>query len=231
MSDLYEVVINQLFKNQLCVSRLNYLMTGTPASVSGSFALVKALGAIPSAGIYPSSTFMSTLAQLQSEDVAYQDISAKNIYSVTDFYETPFVPPYIGTVSGDSESPALAYGFTSSRVRTDINRGQKRFVGVAESVTGSGGVIDPTSVLFTGMAEVLGITLEYDDEGTTLSFAPCIVCKERYEVEVDGEPTGRFAYRYYTSEATQLDHLAIGGAWSVKPNVRTQVSRQYGRGS
>lgn len=233
---LIEAVLVQTYAGQQCINRFTYLATGTPAAVSFSFALLSAMGgifdlvAVPPA--YPAGTLIKTLAALQDGDVQFNTLSAKNLYSVTDFYENPFVPTLNGAIVGEGASPALAFGFRSNRVRTDVARGMKRFVGVPESFMGQGGTM-PTGA--GGNIDTLRIklteVLSYDDSGNTLTFTPSVLGKEKYEVEVGGIPTGRFAYRYFPTEAEQLDHTAVGVAWQAYDTVRTQVSRQYGRGS
>jgi hypothetical protein len=74
----------------------------------------------------------------------------------------------------------------------------------------------------------MGAIITYDDEGNTISFAPAIVGKEKYTP--DPLKPDRYAYRYYPTLAEQMEHVAQGFNWDVYNQVRTQVSRQYGRG-
>jgi len=228
---IMEVVLKQTFVNQEVVNRFNYLSAGTPAAVSLSFALVSALGAIPDAGVYPEFGLCNVLAQIQSTGVTFSNISAKNVYSVTDFYDTPFTSPLSGAiVAGNSMSPTMAIGFRTNRTRLDIRRGTKRFVGANESVISSGGVLDATykDGVVADLAEALGAIQVYDDEGQELSFTPIICGKEQY-VPDPAHPE-RTAYRYYATEAEQLQHIMSSLVWDSYDQVRTQASRQYGRG-
>jgi len=232
---LLEVVLNQTFFNQKCVNRFTYEASGTPAAVSLSFALASALGAvydltaIPPA--YPPGTLIADLAALQSNDVIFNSLSAKNIYSVTDFYDTPFVPSLTGADTAQALSPIMAYGWRSNRVRTDVARGTKRFVGVTETFNTEGGVVAPGSTVIINMTARLSETLSYDDEGNMLTFVPVVCGKEKYPVMKDGEPTGTFAYRYYETLAEQMEHTAVGVTWQAYDTLRGQASRQYGKGS
>lgn len=228
---LFEVVLSQSYFNQQTINRFTYQGSGTPAAVTMSFALASALGAIPSAGIYPADHLITRLAGIQSNGAIFGNLSSRNLYSVTDFYDTPFVPELTGGVSGEGMSPAVAFGFRTNRVRTDVGRGMKRFVGVPESGAGTGGAVDVDSTGYVNLVAAMNEVLTYDDEGNTLTFTPIVCGKEKYEVEVDGVPTGRFAYRYYDTEAHQLEHTAVGVVWSMYDHVRTQVSRQYGHGN
>jgi len=146
---------------------------------------------------------------------------------VTDVYGSPYPPGVNGQYSGTAASPALSYALTSNRVRSDIRRGQKRLSGVSESAMAAGGVLE--SAFLTSLsyaASEMSAVLEYDDEGNTLTFTPCVLSFEEYEPE-----PGKRAYRKWATEAAQLSHAAIGVLWSAQDTVRTQVSRQYGRGA
>jgi len=41
---LYEVVVEQSYAGQQCINRFNYVSSGTPSGVTGSFGLIAALG-------------------------------------------------------------------------------------------------------------------------------------------------------------------------------------------
>jgi len=111
-------------------------------------------------------------------------------------------------------------------VRLDIDRGTKRFVGVPETAVLSGGVIGAAFYAeLVQTAEAMSAILSYNDEGNTVTFAPCIVHKEEYTT-----PRGRKAYRYYPALSEQLSNIATGIVWQPYTTVRTQNSRQYGRG-
>lgn len=229
-----EVVLQQTFANQEIINRWNYVSSGTPASVSLSFALVQALGGIFDAALvppaYPPTKFMRHLAAAQSSGVTFDFLFARDVYSTTDFYESPFVQPLIGTATGEALSPANAFGFRTNRVRTDVRRGTKRFVGLTEGNCGSLGALLPaflTGAMATVAADMSAV-LTYDDEGNTLTFNPAICSKEKYTP--DPERPERTAYRYYSTQTLQLQHTATGIQWDAYTTMRTQTSRQYGRG-
>lgn len=226
---LYELVMRGTYFGQEVVNRWNYVSTGVPASVLGSFALVSAFGAIPDLGVYPPDAPFSQIYAALSDQLVLSSLEARAAkdYDVEDFYERPFIPAYDGGVSGAAMSPTAAYGFRTNRVRLDIARGTKRFAGVIEEAVGSGGVlVGSWPANLEAMAEAMSDVLEYDDEGNTVTFTPCVVSKEEYTT-----PSGRKAYRYYSTLATQMEHVATGITWQPYSTVRTQVSRQYGRGS
>lgn len=227
---IYEVVLTQSYFNQLVVNRFHYVGSGTPAAVQPSFGLLYATGWLASrlsGGSFVGSTLAGQVQAAQTADVFTMSAYARNLYSVSDFYEAPFPTPPQGTKGGESTSPTQAYGLFGSRVRTDIRRGQKRFVGVSESMVSPGGLLNAEILaVLNNVAAEMGRTITYDDEGNTLTYTPCVLGLEEYTT-----PAGNRAYRPYATESAQLDHVAQGGVWSPYTTVRTQVSRQYGRGA
>lgn len=220
---IYELVLRQRYFGVLTVNRWNYVMNGTPAAASGAFALISAVGAVSLA----EASMIGRIRQLQAVGVNFVDIEARNIYSTTDFYTRPFATGVDGqNAGGNGLSPTVAYGFRTSRVRTDVRRATKRFVGVVENDSGDGGGLSTGSLaLMEDIAGYMSDVLTYDDEGNTLSFSPAVCGKEAYTT-----PSGKTAYRYYNTEAGQLAMTALGSLWEVYDTTRTQVSRQYGRG-
>ena len=226
---LYEVVLQCEYFGQQVINRWNYEMTGTPAGISGSAALLQAIGFIPSTigNALPSGSVGKILQSMQVDNMVWQQCLAKNIYDPVDFFDNPYVVALTGDITGVNGAPPFsAYGFRTSRVRTDIDRGTKRFAGVPVSYILDGGVWDSSAVtLMESLAEAMTETLPYTDSGNSLTFTPTIVSKEKYTT-----PSGKFAYRYYATEVAQDDHLAQGFLWQPYATVRTQVSRQYGKG-
>lgn len=235
---LLELILGSVYYGQQCVNRFTYQSSGTPASVSLSFALWSAFGFLRDAVANPTTNGYSPTAPFgRIRDIAagaiiYQVGSARDLYSTTDFYEGPIAGSTYGLRPGEPASPVLAWGFRSARTRTDVARATKRFAGVSEGDVGAGGLSlitgSPSPMNFVAVA--LSQTLTYDDEGNTLSFAPVVLGKQRYNPDT-GLPsdTGR-AYRLYPTEAAQLAMVASTGTWAPYDYVRTQVSRQYGRG-
>lgn len=232
---IMEVVLDQTYAGQQIINRWNYLASGVPAAVSFSFGLVAALGAIfdelavPPG--YPPAMLMKLIAAIQTDGVTFNSLTVKNVYSVTDFYSTLFVNALIGTGAAEGSSPALAFGFFTNRVRADIRRATKRITGVPETSVDDLGIIAAGAAAgLNAVAAAMSDTLEYDDEGNILSYAPIVVSKERYNSETGLASAEGNAYRYYASEAVQLGHIAESVVWDWYPQVRTQTSRQYGKG-
>lgn len=226
---LYELTLRGSYFGQQTVNRWNYVSTGVEASVSGSFGLIDAFGAIDTSGVFPPLKPFQLIMNCLSSSFAVDTIEARacSNYDVEDFYERPFLTPYAGNISAtQGMSPTQAYGFRTSRVRLDIDRGTKRFAGVTEGNVDAGGVvIAGMQTLLNAAADAMSEVLSFDDEGNIISYAPCVVQKEDYIT-----PSGRKAYRYYPTLAEQLTHIATSIQWQPYTTTRTQTSRQYGRG-
>lgn len=227
---LYEVNLFYTYQGQQCINTLNYVRTGTPAVVTGSFGLISALGGIPETLTptqFVTGSLMRAIQLLVSTAVSFNAMEVKAVYDVTDFYELPYVPALAGSDGGTAASPVLAYGLRSNRTRTDIRRGMKRFVGVTEGAMEAGGTLNGPAAAAVGVvATELGAVVEYTDEGNALTFSPVIVSKQPYT------PSGstRQSYRYYPTLSEQMEHVMESILWQPYPQVRTQTSRQYGRG-
>jgi hypothetical protein len=226
---ILELVVTQEYYGQLVVNRYHYIGSGTPAAVSMSFGLIAAtkyLAASIAGGVFPTPSVARQIQDIQVNTLHYISAYARDLYSVSDFYETPYPSGVNGTQTGAPASPTLAYAVTSNRVRTDVRRGQKRFAGVKEEFMDAGGVLSADALINLGyIANEMSATLTYDDEGNTLTYTPCILGFDEYET-----PSGKTAYRKFATASEQLEHAAIGIDWQPVGTVRTQVSRQYGRG-
>lgn len=228
---LYEVTLQGRYFNQQVINRWNYLSTGTPAVVTGAFGLAYAFGAIPDGlpPLFPSDSILAAIRQMTTSTMIWTSLTvrAASDYAPTDFYEAPFGTGLTGNQPAQGESPTVAFGFRTNIVRTDIRRATKRFAGVGEDVVDAGGVITAGGLgNMTDLAEKMSAVLSYDDEGSVISYAPCVVSKELYHPE-----PGKNAYRYYPTLSEQLEHVALGIVWSPYTTTRTQTSRQYGRGA
>lgn len=225
---LLQLTIRQLFAGQQIINRWSYVGGGTPAAVSMSFALISAFGLIPDTitGLYPADSVFAQMRSMQSTGLRYLEAEAKNLYSVTDFYTRPFDGGTFGQAGTEAEAPFTSWGFRTNRVRSDIARGTKRLAGITESAVGDSGVLVAGAVtLAQELADRMTAPLVYDDEGNTLTFAPAVFQFEEYTT-----PAGNRAYKPWATEAIQLLHVATGILWQPYGEVRSQVSRQVGRG-
>lgn len=226
---LYEVVLEQRYFDQQVIERFNYVGSGTPASVSPSFALLNALGLLPTSTTLAAGTLGAAIQGIQNASCSFIQAVARAVYIDDDFYTTPFLANTIGGVGGlgDPMSPVMAFGFRSNRVKQSIGRGFKRFAGMSEGDVDGGGVLAAGALTRCDTLRTrLGETVTYDDEGNTLTFAPCVVQKKPPSVE----PVTK-GYAYYPTEELQAPHLALGITWEIYTVARTQRSRQYGHGA
>lgn len=221
---IYEVTLNSTFFNNRCVNRWNYVSSGIPAAVSGSFGLAFAFGLAPVGG---SSTIFGNIKTATSNQVTYESYRIVNLYEPEDFYSAPFGTPQVGSLASDAMGPVNAWGFRTNQVTLAISRGTKRFVGVPEAEVIGGGLVGGsinTSQLIP-LATKMGAILTYTDEGTPITYSPAVLGRQEYTT-----PSGKTAYRKWPTEADQLAHAAIGITWEPYATVRSQTSRQYGRG-
>lgn len=226
---LYEATLQQLYYGQECINRWNFDCPTVPSGTSGSYLLAVALGAIADddTPAFDLTTILGKLQQLQVVAVTFSQLVIKNIYSVTDFYTYAFPTGTVGTGGGEGMTPVNALGFTSDRTVSNIRRSQKRFTGLGESSVDPGGVL--TSAFATS-AQVLGTLMGNPNtatvDGVSTVFNPVVLSREKYH------PPGKttWAYKYWPDETTQRLHLAPITQYNVKNQVRSQTSRQYGRG-
>jgi hypothetical protein len=202
---------------------------GDVNGVSGGDAagLVNAMGLNPTAGVFPADTIGDALQALLSNTVQWNSVLCRNVYDPLDYIDLPFVPVATGDGTGEVLSPINAFGLKSNRVRLDIGRGYKRFPGVLETQVATLG--DLTSGAVTALALVaskMGEIITFTDGTLTDTFTPCIVGKKSYTT-----PRGKKAYKYWPTLTEQLTHLAVGVTWQGYSQVRSQVSRQVGKGS
>lgn len=226
---IYEVVLSQLYFNQLCINRFNYVSSGDSGSTIGSFGLLNAMGFVPADGDFPEDTIARLIQINQVPEVAFTNVLVKALYDdPTDFWDQAFPSGVVGTQAvGQGMSPVNAFGFRTNRVRTDVARGTKRFVGISEAVADTGGVIQSGTLAgYDEIAAAMSDVIEYSGSGASLSFAPAVCGKLEYEA-----PSGKRAYKYYPTLSAQLAKTAEGIQWSPYVTVRTQTSRQYGNGA
>jgi hypothetical protein len=226
---LMEVTLRQTYYGNEVINRWNYLASGTTSAVTYSFALAAAFGAVPGWPVYgdPDQSIIARMQTLQSTQLQYLELEARALYSPTDFYLRPWPTPITGDVAGDGLSPTQAIGFISNRTRTDIRRATKRIGGISEGASGAGGVVTTDYLTSAGiLAELMADTISYVDEGQTINFQPIVMSREKYTTD-----KGTEAYRIYPTETEQLDHIMTSITWQAYTRLRTQVSRQYGRGA
>lgn len=223
------IKIDRRYDGSQCISEYHYVASGVPAAVSLSFALASAFGVIDVAGTYNAAKAFGTLRAMQNDQVTYRECIVKDLYSVTDFYTTPFLAGTAGQAGGGAGSmaPFIAVTMRTNRIRADIRRGFKRYEGLDESASDSFGVLS-AQYMALAHAHALAIsqTLTYVDEGNSLTFVPCVISLKPNTTDPDQGP-----YIKWPTEAEQLAHLASGVVYSESNVSTTQNSRKRGRGA
>jgi len=223
---LYEVVLRTRYFEQLCINTFPYYVIPGIGVSPNAFELLELMGFIPSGDPleFPADSIAVNLQSLLNANLEFLSAEARELYSLTDFYEAAYDPPIVGTRSnGQSASPLLAYGLRTTRTRTDIRRGMKRFAGVSEGDVDSGGII---LTAMQGFIADLGALLGANLLGDTSTYRPCVISREKL---VDPE-TGKVTYQLYEDPAEQEEHIMTGFTWQGYTQIRSQTSRQYGRG-
>lgn len=224
--EFYELLIFGAYFGQQILNVFNLTLTGTPATVTGSFAVTAAFGAVESVGVFPAGSPFRIISDLVSTSFVFDKVRVVNPYDLTDFYTQPFPTGTTGGAGGSPVSPAVAYGLHSSQVRLDIRSGQKRFAGVTEDNMENGGVVGTSMLaLLQDLCDAMSAPMTYDDEGTTLT-VNIVVASKPTPAE---EPTPAYG-GYWGTLTEQTAQIASGGVWTPHTTVRTQTTRQYGRG-
>lgn len=224
---LYTVNFRQRYYGQLCINSFDYYSPPGIGNTPDAFELAGLFGLIPVGDplAFPVDSIAGALQGMQNTGVEYLSADVRELYSLDDFYEAAYDPVLVGEAnSGNDMSPFTAYGFYTSRVRLDIRRSFKRFVGCAEGLVDAGGEISSAQLaVMTGVSELMSEILVAD----TASYHPCTIQREKL---TDGE-TGKVSYKLYEDEGEQEAHIAFPLVWSSYTQVRSQTSRQYGRGT
>jgi hypothetical protein len=245
---ILELTISTLANGQELTNRWNYVVLGgsTPLIPSASNALITALGyrswnqAEQAYLLNGEDNFANAYRLFINNQYRVLSVVCSDLYNVFDFdtytpdpnLEGVGVRPTsdVASSTGNAAATWAAVGYTSNRTRQDIRAGQKRVSGLVESDFQNFGRLSPTAL--TGFIGDLGFAMSaiLDLGGGWLAL-PAVLSREKYEVlDNNGQPTGRFAYRPYATEEAQLSHAMYPVTWTAKPFVRSQVSRQTGRG-
>lgn len=228
MSAIYEVLVRQSYFDQEVLNRFHYISDDV-VPVPTASVLAESIGANSlSGGNFTDTTLMGKLQDMQNALLSYLEVQVLNLYSDTDFFTVAYNPAPVGVgTGGDAMSPAAAYGAVSNRVTRSIRRGHKRFAGLVEEAVGAGGVL--TSGGLTALSNLCAVmtansvvTIGLD----TWTFQPAVLAFQEYTT-----PRGHKAYKPWPTLGEQLDHAAKGVSWSPMATMRTQRSRQYGRGA
>lgn len=228
MAALLEIVLTGQVYGELMVNRFNYRADGSVPASGYAFGLADVMGFHPASAVADGGTILSAITGLQVSAASWAQSICRDVYNPLDYDDFGFVPSVPGLVaSTDGAAPFYAMGLRTNRVRGDIGRGYKRIGGISEASVTAGGDIEAGALTGLGtLADLMSDVLSYTEGGVTVQYTPVVVSKEKYT-----SPSGKDAYRYYSTYAVQATHLAVGITWQPYETVRSQVSRQYGRGA
>lgn len=234
---LYEITTTGAMFGQQIINRYNYHASSGGGGTATALGLAHAFGFIPDTvgGVdFPVDSVIHK--QLAVQAAAYQLVQGTviNVYDPTDFFNTGFPAGAHGAFNEAAESPTICFGFYTDVVRRDIKRGKKRIAGVPSGHLNSGGVINADTITaLMALAGGFGEVLTYDAGSGAASFAPIVVSKLKYDPNPTNATRNHVAYKYYSTEAAQLakSFVVPTTGWHVYPDVRTQTSRQYGKGA
>jgi len=228
LSAIFEVLIRQSYYNQEVLNRFHYVSNDV-VPIPTAAVLAQSIGANSlTAGAFDAASLMGKLQALQTVGLSYLEVQVRNLYSNTDFFTVAYNPAPVGVVATSQQmSPAVAFGVVSNRVTLAIRRGHKRFCGVDEAAVDAGGVISSGGLTALGnvctvMTADSVVTIGLD----TYTYHPAVLHFQEYTT-----PRGNKAYKPWPTLAEQLDHAAVSVTWSPMSTIRTQRSRQYGRGA
>jgi hypothetical protein len=245
---ILELVVSTLANGQELTNRWNYVVLGgsSPIVPSASNALITALGYRswnPAENVYThngQSNFANAYRNFINNQYRVVSVVVADLYNVFDFDTYAPEPDAEGigkrgvsdvvNLTTNAAPTWQSVGFITNRTRQDIRAGQKRISGLVEADYQNFGRLS-TAALGSFISDLaLQMSAILDLGGGWLAF-PAVLSREKYAVlDASGEPTGRFAYRPYASEAEQLANAMYPVTWKAKPFTRSQVSRQTGRG-
>lgn len=231
----YEVTLIGQRNGQMVLNRLNFSSSNPGAANSTAPNLLEALGYQPGTpGTPKPSSFLSSLMDASTSGYQLDELSARNLFSVTDFITQPLSGAgWTGTIvvaAGDATPTFVAAKLRTNRVRTDIRRGTLALTGgTEEQIEGLDNWNAAYLALLQNVANWLNVPPSHTAGATTVNFYPSVFGKERYAVP-DSNPV-RYAYRYWQDPVVFQDHVASPVTWSPVERVSSQVSRKIGRGA
>lgn len=236
---LYEVTVTGTVAGQQAIWRSNW-QSIDPDPLGNLFAyrLLQAMGWDETdPGTPLADTVFEYFQNCNTGNSVITSLFARNIYSDTDFYEVPLGAGWVGGQSGGLYMPPFVCAqWQSNRTNLAVRRGHISTWGIQEAnVDDSSQVVgsDLTNPMDDFAAE-MSSTIQWLIGLQQYDYRSCILSKERYEIAGTGtDPTTnptRWAYRYYETEAEQLDHAALGVDWTRMLPVSSRISRKVGRG-
>lgn len=233
MARLLELTLQTRFAGQIFLNRFNYVWDEvSPSPDNLAQKLIDATGVNTYAGgEYEGNTLIWAIKAMLHQLCTFEIMTARDVDNVFDIAEFLFPTGDAGQGSniGDAAPPFVALGFRTSKTRGDIKRGAKRFSGLGENVFGTSGTIS-SAYLSLGNQVAVELSRILPDGGTG-QFKPAVVHKKKVEVlNDDGGPTGRFKYVYWGDDDLNVQNSMFPVVFDLVTSIRSQTSRQFGRG-
>lgn len=224
MAKFYSVTLRMAVLAQQAINRWTYFIP-TGGGSSSALELLQLMGFIPTGSplAFPTGTIGGIMQSILSAQLSFIEVEAVELYTPTDFYTAAYSPALTGGEVAGISSVTDAFGFFSTRVRTDVKRGFKRLAGVPADGYGGGSQVDPA---FLGVLVTLAEAMSNVLTGATADYSPSVFQFQEYTT-----PRGNKAYRKYDDPSVQATHVAYPVDWAPYGEIRTQVSRQLRRGS
>lgn len=235
MAKIFEVTIRGTFQGQMIINRLNMVSTNDLPTTASAYGLVHALGADPADAAEPrANSFFARFLAAQTNGYQMVMITARNIYSVTDFITVPVAGvDWAGglvVAAGDGSLSFVAQKLRTNRIRSDIRAGTMALTPpTEEDIEGANSLTVTAKSRLSGIALVLNAWPSYTSGADVTSFEPAVVKKQEYTP--DPAKPEKKAYRYIPlDEAAQLAQTAHPVQWEAVGTVTSQTSRRIGKG-
>lgn len=235
MAMYFEVTLLGTRVTEQVINRLNFTSSSDNTDISSSLRLLEALGFDSGDPTTPmTSTVLAAFLNAQTTSYQLDEISIRNLFSVTDFVTQPVGgAPWAGKLvpgTGEGLVSFVASKLRTNRVRTDVRRGTLSLTGGTEADTGANDEWSSSYIAWlTNLCTHLNAPPSATDGVETALYRPSVFGKERYPVP--GSDPVRYAYRYYQDPAEFAAHVALGVVWSPVARISSQVSRKVGRGA
>jgi len=237
---LYEVIVTGTIQGDQAIWRSNWERTTDP--VGGNlfaYRLLQAIGFDEADTTAPQpDSLLEYFQACATGQAVITSLFSRNLYDDLDFSEIPLGAGWIGLQSGGAYAPPFVNAqWRSNRTNLAVRRGHVSTWGIQEA-----NIDDSSNVIgsdLTGPMDEFAGAMSIEQTHTIVSqlygFRSCVLSKERYMVAGTGtDPItnpARWAYKYYDTEAEQLEHAALDLTWERMLPVSSRMSRKKGRGA
>lgn len=235
MARIVDVTHQQEYDGQLVLNTYTYISDSDEDADVLCQAVLNALGVVDTNGAFPGSYASGGLAEavqnFQVPSVTHVAWRAITPYDPLGLYEVVLPPgsdgARPGTQAGDDLAPFIAASIRSNRLRRDVRRGFKRYVGIREGDVDTNTINDDYGALTA--LQSLATTAGTAFVGETSSVASITVNPSIVPLQPNPSPPP--AYQLFPTETEAINAAAIGVTYSTPGTVTTQNSRKRGRGA